>query len=174
MDYARILRSVRVAMQVHAYGPTDPVQFFYMDALNALIGALWCDGTFIAARKFSVSRFWDVVRTHQATIISTIASMPVWLLKAAPTDKDRETRVRFGIHSQVPRELHEVLDERWGFGGSRTMECKRPGSSPVSPSSWRTRPDLGHGRRQLIYAEKDTESDFATTKSRFERELAMC
>lgn len=119
MDHVRILKSVDLAMWVHAYGPSDrifyPVQFFYLDALNALVRALWCDGTFIAARRFSVSRFWDTVRAHGVTIISTIASMPVWLLKAPPDPRDRATNVRFAVHSQVPRDLHEELDRRWGF-----------------------------------------------------------
>lgn len=119
MDHVRILTNIEMAMYVHAYGPSDrifyPVQFFYLDALNALVRALWCDGTFVAARRFSVSRFWDTVRARDVTIISTIASMPVWLLKAPPDARDRSHHVRFAVHSQVPRDLHEDLDRRWGF-----------------------------------------------------------
>lgn len=119
MDHVRILTNIEMAMHVHAYGPSDrifyPVQFFYLDALNALVRALWCDGTFIAARRFSVSRFWGTVHDHNVTIISTIASMPVWLLKTPPDPRDRTSHVRFAVHSQVPRDLHEELDRRWGF-----------------------------------------------------------
>jgi crotonobetaine/carnitine-CoA ligase len=118
-DHVRILRSTDVAMRVHAHSPEDrffcPVQFFYLDAFSWLVRALRCDAVFIAVRKFSVSRFWDVVRTQRVTMLSTIATMPVWLLKAEPTSRDREHNVRFAVHAHVPRELHEELDRRWGF-----------------------------------------------------------
>lgn len=118
-DHVRLLRSTAIAMEVHPHGPDDrffcPVQFFYQDAFSWLIRALKCDATFVAVRKFSVSRFWEVVRRHRVTILSTIASMPVWLLKVEPTDHDRDHHVRFSVHAQIPRELHEEMDRRWGF-----------------------------------------------------------
>jgi crotonobetaine/carnitine-CoA ligase len=119
IDHAWAMRATSVALTVHSYGPDDrifyPVRFFYMDAPMAMMRALACGGTFVAARAFSVSRFWDVVRSQRVTILSTIASMPAWLLKAPPQPDDREHAVRFAIQAHIAPELHEAMDERWGF-----------------------------------------------------------
>jgi acyl-CoA synthetase (AMP-forming)/AMP-acid ligase II len=119
IDHAYLMRVTDVAVRVHEYGPDDrifyPVKFFYIDALIALLRALQCDGTYIAVRRFSVSRFWDIVRDQRVTIMSVIGAMPAWLLKAPPSPRDRDHGVRFAIQTQIPRDLHEDLDERWGF-----------------------------------------------------------
>ncbi len=119
IDHVYALHVTDVALRIHRYGPDDrifyPVKFFYMDALLALLRALQCGGAFVAARKFSVSRFWNVIRTHRVTILSSIASMPVWLLKEAPSRCDRDHGVRFAIQAHIPPEMHEDLDRRWGF-----------------------------------------------------------
>lgn len=119
IDHVFILRVTDVALRVHRYGPEDrifyPVKFFYIDALLALLRALQCGGAYVAIRKFSVSRFWEIARTHKVTILSMIGGMPAWLLKAPPSPRDREHSVRFAIQTQIPAELHEELDRRWGF-----------------------------------------------------------
>jgi crotonobetaine/carnitine-CoA ligase len=119
IDHAYLMRVTDVAVRVHDYGPEDrifyPVKFFYMDAPLALLRALACGGAFVAARGFSVSRFWDVVRGRGVTIVSTIASMPAWLLKAPPARNDRDHGVRFAIQAQIAPELHAAMTERWGF-----------------------------------------------------------
>lgn len=119
VDHRWALRGVDLMLRVHSYGPDDrifyPVKFFYMDAFMALLRALQCGGAFVAARRFSVSRFWDVVRDQDVTVLSTIASMPLWLLKAEPSPRDRDHRVRLGIQAQISPDLHEEMDRRWGF-----------------------------------------------------------
>lgn len=119
VDHEWAMRTTDAALRIHAYGPGDrifyPVKFVYLDGLNALLRAMRCGGAYVAARRFSVSRYWDVVRTHRVTILSTIASMPVWLLKAPPDPRDRRHTVRFAIQAHIPRELHHELDRRWGF-----------------------------------------------------------
>jgi len=119
VDHVWALRATDVALRIHSYRPDDrifyPVKFFYMDALLALLRAMACDGSYVAARRFSVSRFWQVVREHGVTILSTIASMPVWLLKAEPSSADRDHNVRFAIQAHIPAEMHDEMDRRWGF-----------------------------------------------------------
>lgn len=119
VDHRWALRTTDAALRVHTYGPDDrifyPVKFVYLDGFNALLRAMRCGGAYVAARKFSVSRYWNVVRAHRVTILSTIASMPIWLLKAEPDPSDRHHDVRFAIQAHIPRELHHDLDRRWGF-----------------------------------------------------------
>jgi crotonobetaine/carnitine-CoA ligase len=119
VDHSYMVRVTQVALDIHHYGPDDrifyPVKFFYADALLALLRALQCGGAYIAARRFSVSRYWDTVRTHGATVLSLIGAMPAWLLKEPPTPIDRDHGVRFAIQAQIPKEIHAALDARWGF-----------------------------------------------------------
>jgi len=119
VDHAWALTATETALRIHPYASEDrifyPVKFFYMDAPLALLRALACGGAFVAARGFSVSRFWDVVRSRGVTIVSTIASMPAWLLKAPPARNDRDHGVRFAIQAQIAPELHAAMTERWGF-----------------------------------------------------------
>ena len=119
IDHAYMVRVTDVALRVHRYGPDDrifyPVKFYYADALLALLRALQCGGAYIAARRFSVSRYWDTVRTHDASVLSLIGAMPAWLLKEPPSTTDYDHRVRFAIQAQIPKEIHAELDARWGF-----------------------------------------------------------
>ena len=41
-------------------------------------------GALVVMRRFSVSRFWNVVRDHKVTQILSFSSIPLFLLKAAP------------------------------------------------------------------------------------------
>ncbi len=89
--------------------------FYYADPAIQLMTSLSTRGTMIAMRRFSVSRFWDVVRKYDATEILSIASIPALLLKGEPSDKDRDHRMRLAIHAGLPKELHRELVDRFGF-----------------------------------------------------------
>jgi crotonobetaine/carnitine-CoA ligase len=119
IDHVWALRATDLALRIHAYSPEDrifyPVKFFYMDAALALFRALGCGGAFVAARRFSVSRFWSVVRGCDVSILSTIASMPTFLLKEQPGADDLRHRVRFAIQAHIIPELHVQMSSRWGF-----------------------------------------------------------
>jgi carnitine-CoA ligase len=66
-------------------------------------------------RRFSVSRFWDVVREHGVTLILSFASIPLFLLKAEPGPRDRDNSVRVARHLAMPPDLHRQVADRWGF-----------------------------------------------------------
>jgi carnitine-CoA ligase len=65
-------------------------------------------------RRFSVSRFWDVVRDNDVTVVFGIASTANLLLKAPPDPRDRDHKVRFALHVGIPVDLHAQLVARWG------------------------------------------------------------
>ena len=69
----------------------------------------------VVTRKFSVSRFWNVVRDHGVTVILGIGAIPVLLLKAAPSPRDRDHKVKRAIQLAIPPNLHQELVSRWGF-----------------------------------------------------------
>lgn len=91
------------------------VPFYYADPSLYLMYALQVGGSLVVMRKFSVSRYWDVVRDHRVTKIHAIASIPVLLLKATPSPKERDHLVHHATCAAVPTEMHRQLVERFGF-----------------------------------------------------------
>jgi crotonobetaine/carnitine-CoA ligase len=89
--------------------------FYYADPAIQLVTSLASRGTMIAMRRFSVSRFWDVVKTYDATEILSIASVPALLMKGEPGPSELDHRIRLAIHAGLPKELHAEMIKRFGF-----------------------------------------------------------
>lgn len=89
--------------------------FYYADPAIQLLTSLASRGTMVAMRRFSVSRFWDVVTTYDATEILSIASIPALLMKGEPGPAERDHRIRLAIHAGLPKELHAEMVARYGF-----------------------------------------------------------
>jgi carnitine-CoA ligase len=89
--------------------------FYYADPAIQLLTSLASRGTLVAMRRFSVSRFWEVVTTYDATEILSIASIPALLMKGEPGPAERDHRIRLAIHAGLPKELHREMLERYGF-----------------------------------------------------------
>jgi carnitine-CoA ligase len=90
------------------------LQFFYNDPPWMLLLALTAGTTMVAMRRFSVSRYWRVVRDHDVTVLFGIASTASLLLKAPPSDDDKRHNVRLSIQVGIPAPLHRDLVYRWG------------------------------------------------------------
>jgi crotonobetaine/carnitine-CoA ligase len=119
IDHEYWLRAIDVDLRLHPKEADDRVlcclQFYYLDpGLLFLIG-LQTGGAVVVMRRFSVSRFWDVIRKNDVTEILGIASIPIFLLKAPPGPADRDHRVKRALQVAVPPELHREMNERWGF-----------------------------------------------------------
>ncbi|MEP7023307.1 MAG: AMP-binding protein [Actinomycetota bacterium] len=89
------------------------LQFFYNDPPWMLLLALRAGTSMVVMRKFSVSRYWPVVREHDVTVLFGIASTASLLLKAPPSDDPRH-KVRLSIQVGIPAPLHQELVDRWG------------------------------------------------------------
>ncbi|MEA2445668.1 MAG: hypothetical protein QOJ12_2960, partial [Thermoleophilales bacterium] len=113
------LRFVDLYSRLYGFGPSDRlmccVQFFYGDAPWLFLASLHGGSPLVAMRRFSVSRYWDVVREHGVTRLFGLASMPTLLLKAPPSPADREHDVDLALQIGVPAQAHAGLVERWGF-----------------------------------------------------------
>jgi crotonobetaine/carnitine-CoA ligase len=113
------IRFTGLYLDLYGMGPEDRLlcclQFFYGDPPWQLLASLRAGTTLIAMRRFSVSRFWDVVRENDVTQVFGLASIPALLLSAPPDPDDRETEVRFGLQIGIGKELHAPMVERWGF-----------------------------------------------------------
>ena len=119
VDHEWWLRTVDVLLRRIPQAPADRVlcclQFFYADPGHLLLECLTTGGALVVMRRFSVSRFWHVVRDHRVTMILSFASIPLFLLKAAPDRRDRDNEVRVARHVAMPPDLHRQVVERWGF-----------------------------------------------------------
>lgn len=113
------LRVIDLDMRMFRRGWQDRqlccLPFYYADPAIQLLTSLASRGTMIAMRRFSVSRFWDVVKTYDATEILSIASVPALLMKGEPGPDERDHRIRLAIHAGLPKELHAQMIERFGF-----------------------------------------------------------
>ncbi len=113
------LRVVDVDLRLFRRGWQDRqlccLPFYYADPAIQLVTSLASRGTMVAMRRFSVSRFWEVVTQHDATEILSIASIPALLLKGDPSAKERDHRIRLAVHAGLPKELHAEMVERFGF-----------------------------------------------------------
>ncbi len=119
VDHEWWLRTVDVDLRLHPKGPDDRMlcclQFYYSDPGWQVLAALRCGGAVVVMRRFSVSRFWAVVRATGVTEVLGIASIPILLLKAEPSGADRDHQVRRALQVAVPARLHREMTDRWGF-----------------------------------------------------------
>jgi crotonobetaine/carnitine-CoA ligase len=113
------LRVVDLDMRLFRRGWQDRqlccLPFYYADPAIQILTSLASRGTMVAMRRFSVSRFWDVVNTYDATEILSIASIPALLMKGEPGPAERDHRIRLAIHAGLPKELHAEMLKRFGF-----------------------------------------------------------
>jgi crotonobetaine/carnitine-CoA ligase len=118
VDHLYWLRFIDLFQRVYGMGPDDRLvcclQFFYNDPPWHTLLSLHAGAPLVVMRRFSVSRFWDVVRDNDVTIVFGIASTASLLLKAPPDPRDRDHRVRLAVHVGIPTDLHRQLVERWG------------------------------------------------------------
>jgi carnitine-CoA ligase len=90
------------------------LQFFYNDPPWQLLVAMRAGTSLVVMRRFSVSRYWRVVREQDVTVLFGIASTASLLLKAPVSDSDPRHPVRLAIHVGIPGPLHRDLVARWG------------------------------------------------------------
>jgi crotonobetaine/carnitine-CoA ligase len=119
LDHTYWLRFVDLFLRLYGMGPEDrllsSLQFFYGDPPWMMLASLISGGSLVAMRRFSVSRYWGVVRQHGVTIIFGIASIPSLLLRQAAGPDDKDHQVKFALQVGIQAHLHRSMEERWGF-----------------------------------------------------------
>lgn len=114
-----LLRYVDIVLRTLPVGPGHrwlcPLHFHYGDPQWLLLVSLLCGEPLVAMRKFSVSRFWNVVQRFEVTAILSIGAIPSLLLRGQPSPAERDHRVELAMAVGVPASDHATLVERFGF-----------------------------------------------------------
>jgi crotonobetaine/carnitine-CoA ligase len=76
--------------------------------------ALWADCTLAVSPRFSASSFWDEIRATGATQFNALGAMTNILLRAQPSPRDREHRVRQAMLVPLSPETYREVSERFG------------------------------------------------------------
>ena len=130
------LRIVDVDLRMNPDGrmrSMSSTPFYYADPSIYLMMMFEVGGTLVPMRRFTVSRYWDIVHAFDITKIHAIASIPVLLVKAPPHPLERSHKVHHATCAAVPTNLHRALVDRFGFpwidnyGATETgMICRMP------------------------------------------------
>ena len=118
VDHEWWLRIVDVDMRMNPVGRERgfcSVPFFYADPAIYVMMKLQIGGALVPMRRFSVSRYWDVINRFDVTKVHAIASIPVLLVKAPPHPLERQHKVHHATCVAVPANLHRQLVDRFGF-----------------------------------------------------------
>lgn len=89
---------------------------FHMNAqTSSVTGSLLSGARLVLEDRFSVRRFWDVVRTHGVTEVNYLGIVSAALLKQPASPADRDHRLRVGFGAGMPQALHAEFERRFGF-----------------------------------------------------------
>lgn len=88
--------------------------FHGMAQVTTCLTGLYAGATILLSPKFSVSRFWDEIRTSGATQFNCLGSMLHMLLSAAPSPRDREHAVTRVFAAPAPPEVLYRFEARYG------------------------------------------------------------
>jgi crotonobetaine/carnitine-CoA ligase len=101
------------------YRPDDVIftclPLFHGNALwYSAYAALWAGCTLAVSSRFSASSFWDEIRATGATQFNLLGAMTNILLKAEPSPRDRDHRVRQAMVIPLSPETYRAVSQRFG------------------------------------------------------------
>jgi carnitine-CoA ligase len=68
----------------------------------------------ILSKKFSASRYWDIIRKYNVTNFNLLGSMPQFLMKQPQRENDKENKVWRVNTAACPKEIIEAFEKRFG------------------------------------------------------------
>lgn len=82
--------------------------------VNISLHAFSAGATLVLGRRFSASRFWNEVRSHQVTQFNALGSILPALLAQPPSSRDREHQVTRVFAAPAPPQVLHPFEERFG------------------------------------------------------------
>ena len=93
-----------------------PLPLIHANALFLTVApAMAVRASVALSRKFSASRFWDEVRTYNATVFNALGSMIPILMKQPEKHTDSQNNVRYVLSAACPKEMWEAFERRFGL-----------------------------------------------------------
>lgn len=100
--------------------------FFHIAGRFTALGTMIAGGSMVLRPSFSVSVFWDDIRTHGATVVSAVGGLchMLYSLPVSKSDADNTLRLIYAV--PVPWEFKAEFEERFGleliegYGGTET------------------------------------------------------
>lgn len=114
---------------------------FHTNALNCFFQALVFGATQSLAERFSVSRFFEMLKASDATVTYLLGAMVPMLLSRAPSPAERDHKTRIALAPGVPAHFQEVFTKRTGillldaFGSTETNNVIQTEADCVNPGS---------------------------------------
>ncbi|EBA06695.1 AMP-binding protein [Sagittula stellata] len=109
-----------------------PLPVFHMNAMAVSVMAMiTVGGCLILLDRFHPRSWWASVRDSGATVVHYLGVMPPMLMRAEPSEEDRNHSVRFGFGAGVEPKLHAPFEERYGFPLIEAWACTETGSGGV-------------------------------------------
>jgi len=89
---------------------------YHNNALTvSMAGILGAGGCLAIGRKFSVSRFWDEIRQHQATTFCYIGELCRYLLNSPAQESDKDHKIRAIIGNGLRPDIWMEFKQRFGI-----------------------------------------------------------
>ncbi len=121
-----------ISLQQDCERMITPLPVFHMNAMAVSVTAMiTVGGCLTILDRFHPSSWWDSVRKSGATVVHYLGVMPSMLMGAAPSEADRDHKVRFGFGAGVDQKLHAKFEERYGFPLIEAWACTETGSGGV-------------------------------------------
>ena len=76
--------------------------------------ALWAGAAIALSPRFSASRFWDEIRSSEATQFNTLGAMTNIIWQIPPEPQDRDHQLRQCMTVPVPKEIYQEMRHRYG------------------------------------------------------------
>ena len=94
----------------------NPLPLYHANAgVVSLMGAIVSGNCQVQPDRFHPNRWWREVAESGATIVHYLGVIAPVLLKLAPSQFERQHKVRFGIGAGIEPELHAAFENRFGF-----------------------------------------------------------
>lgn len=94
----------------------NPLPLFHVNSsILSFYAAMLTGNCQIQTDRFQPSRWWEEIRTTQATVIHYLGVIIQMLHGLPPGPEDRNHCVRFGIGAGVEPQIHQAFEDRFGF-----------------------------------------------------------
>jgi crotonobetaine/carnitine-CoA ligase len=121
---------------------------FHNSGRSALNGCLVRGGSYVFREKFSSSKFWDDVRTHDCVLASLVGPMLAMIYTLPPRDDDADNPLRAVLCGPMIREI-EDFEKRFGVKTATGYGQTEVGMAVVT--SWDHGPWQNCGRARTHY-----------------------